>query len=70
MKQQFLITVRRMCVDEDDNSIINEWSAIVAEEDLPNIELALAADLTKVDLPEGLRSMTEEEINIWRRTDG
>lgn len=73
MSQQFLVTVQRMCVDEDDNSIVVGWSAVIDEENLLKIDLTLAAAATKESLKgaplQGLRSMTLEEVNDWRRAD-
>lgn len=73
--QQFLLTVQRMCTSPEAD-LVSGWSAVVAEEDLPKIELALAAEATRLamcDCPiDGIRAMTMKEIEAWRKdeTDG
>jgi hypothetical protein len=70
--QQFLLTVQRMCTSPEAD-LVSGWSAVVAEEDLPKIELALAAEATRLamqDCPiDDIRAMTLVEIDAWRKDE-
>ncbi len=70
--QYFLIRVQRMCTS-DECDLVSGWSAIVAEENLGNPILSLAAEATALSIKDcpvaGIRPMTEAEIAEWRHAE-
>lgn len=72
MTQFYLVKVQRMCTS-DECDLVTEWSAVFAEDDLPNLKLASVAELTALTLKdcpvEGIRPMTEDEIREWQEND-
>lgn len=71
MTQFYLVTVQKMCTSPDAD-LVAGWSAVIAEEDLPKLTLANAAEAAGLSLKDcpipDIRPMTEAEINVWRET--
>lgn len=71
-EQLYLITVQRMCTS-DDADLVSGWSAILPTSRLGDLDLIVAAEATGISLKEcpieGIRPMTDEEINEWRRSE-
>lgn len=72
LSQLYVLEVRKMMVC-DEADVACSWSAVVAEEDLPKIDLTLPGKLIDIQIKDApltnLRPMTEQEVAEWRKTD-